>query len=250
MVQLFIYAITQAVTEYLPVSSSGHLAVLSHFFSFPDLFIFTTLHFASLIAVIIFFRKELWQLLRLTSFENRRSLSLIFLGILPAGIFGLLCHDLIEQMFGSMRAISIAYFISACFLFATKFAVNKNKELSVKTVLIIGCAQVAALLPGISRSGITISTGLLLGIEQKKAMTFSFLMYIPLAFAAFLKELLDDGVASINQEIFFPFIACIILSLICLKLLKVIIKKDFFWLFSIYCFAMMVLTFFISIKHV
>jgi undecaprenyl-diphosphatase len=171
------------------------------------------------------------------------------LGILPAGVFGFLCHDIIEQMFSSLLAISMAYFISACFLFATKFAVNKNKELSVKSVLIIGCAQVAALLPGISRSGITISTGLLLGLDRKKTMTFSFLMYIPLAFAAFLKELLDKGFSSINKEIFLPFIACIIFSLICLKLLKVIIKKDRFWLFSIYCFFMMLLTFFINIKH-
>ena len=250
MLQLYIYALVQALTEYLPISSSGHLAVLASFFSFPDLFVFTALHFASLIAVLIFFKREIIALFSFKKVESRKTLFFIFIGILPAGIFGFFCHHLIEKMFSSLLVIAIAYFVSACFLFLTKFAVNKNKDLTLKSVLIIGFVQMAALLPGISRSGITISTGLLLGIDRKKAMTFSFLMYIPLAFAAFLKELLTKGVASLNTELFLPFLLCIVFSLLCLKLLKVIIKKDFFWMFSFYCFFMMLLSLFFSFKHI
>jgi undecaprenyl-diphosphatase len=238
MLLIFFYAFIQALTEFLPVSSSGHLAVISNFLAEPDLFVFTILHFASMIAVLLFFRNDIKTIFFSGRKKTLNDFCLILVGILPAGIIGFFLNSLIENAFSNLGLIAFAYFISGIFLLSTHFAKVKNRSLNFKTALIIGFFQIFALLPGISRSGITISSALLLGIERKKAFTFSFFMYIPLACGAFLKELLDIGISNFSNTLILPFLLCLVLSFFALSLLKFILKKDVFWMFSFYSFFM------------
>ena len=224
-------AVIQAVTEFLPVSSSGHLALFANLFSEPDLFFFTVLHFASLLAVLIFTRKELLGLL---SFDKRYSGVWIYLIIatIPAALIGFLFKDLITKSFDSYLFLGVAFIFTGIILLFTKFS-SGDKKLTNKSALFIGLFQVLALFPGVSRSGMTISAGLFSGIQKERAIKFSFLLFIPLIIAA---TLLQIGDVYINSSLVVAFFITFILSLFFLRLLSLIVKEGYFWMFSFYCF--------------
>ena len=224
-------AIIQGATEFLPISSSGHLAIISNLISGPDLFFFTVLHLASLIAVIIFTRKEI---INLCSFrkEYRKLWLYIIIATIPAALAGFFFNNIVEKAFTSLRLIGIAYIFTAIILFLTKFSKN-HSLLNSKNAIVIGVFQVLALLPGVSRSGITISTALFMGIDREKAAKFSFLLFIPLCIGAFILE--TGKHAYFNISIAISFIVCLISSLAFLNLLLFIIKKSKLWVFSAYC---------------
>jgi len=231
MINEFILAIVQAATEFLPVSSSGHLALISNLISKPNLFFFTVLHLASLIAVLIFTRKELKQLFSFNKKYNNLWFYLI-IATIPAFLFGYFFKSLIESTLSSFLFLGIAFIFTGFILLLTKFTKTYSK-LNWKNSLLVGLFQVIALFPGVSRSGMTISSGLFAGIDRQKATKFSFLLFIPLAIGAFIVEL---GEFYINLSLIFSFFITLILSLIFLNLLLVIVKKGKFWLFSFYCF--------------
>ena len=183
----FIFVVLQSVTEFLPVSSSGHLALVSNIIAKPDIFFFTVLHLASLFAVIVFTRKEI---VKLISFDKRyvKMWGFLFIATLPAAIVGLLFSRFIEGTFSSILFIGIAFILTGIVLFLTKFKNNLNNSVNTRSAVIIGLSQVLALFPGISRSGMTISSALLLGIDREEAVKFSFLLFIPLAGGAFMLE--------------------------------------------------------------
>lgn len=226
-------AITQAATEFLPISSSGHLAILSKVISEPDLFFFTTLHLASLLAVIIFVRKELAGLLKFDS-ASRKLLAYLAIATIPAVLVGLFFKSAIEKTFHSYLLIGIAFIFTSIVIFLTKFR-HAAGPMNMKKALVIGLAQALALLPGISRSGITISSAVFLGVDKEKAMKFSFLLFIPLSLGAFILEARDGFY--INSSLIISFFVCLGASLLFLKILLLVIKKDKFWVFSIYCFT-------------
>lgn len=223
-------AIIQGITEFLPISSSGHLALISNIISTPNLAFFTMLHFASLLAVIIFMRKEI---IGLISFNSKYKKLWIYwiIATIPAGLIGWLFKDIIEKSLSSFIFLGGAFIFTGLIIIMTKFF-NKQEELGLKHSLIIGLMQILALFPGISRSGITISFGIFSGLKKEIAMRFSFLLFIPLSIGATALELNE---VYFDYTLLISFIVCFIVSLMFLKLLRVIINKEYFWIFGIYC---------------
>lgn len=245
MLNEIILSIIQAVTEFLPVSSSGHLALYENIFSKPDLFFIIFLHLASLLAVIIFTRKAILHLLTFNKSARKLWLYLIITTI-PAALIGFLFKNYIESALSSLLFLGIAFLFTGTILLFTKFT-KKKSELNVKNSIIIGLFQAVALFPGVSRSGMTISTALFSGIEKEKAVKFSFLLFIPLAIGAFVLEIKDYLSNNIEMNIpiitlVISFLVCSVLSLLFLNLLTYIIKKDKFWMFSIYCYIAGIIT--------
>ncbi len=273
MLNKILLAAIQAATEFLPISSSGHLALVSNLISQPDLFFFTVLHLSSLIAVIIFTRKEIGCLL---SFNRQYRKMWLYLAVAtaPAALFGFFFRGKIEETFSSFLFIGIAFIFTGIILFLTKFQENRfaitsipwrggfplrfsvvrkvflyfpipsktYSNLNIKNSLVIGLFQILALFPGVSRSGMTISSALSLGIDREKAIKFSFLLFIPLCLGAFVlemrEELLEMGnFFCFDLSLIISFFVCLILSLSFLNLLLFIVKKRKFWAFSIYCFV-------------
>lgn len=228
-----LFAIIQAATEFLPISSSGHLALVSNLIGEPDLFLFTALHLASLIAVLIFMRKEIFGLFRFRR-EDRKLWVYLIIATLPAAVFGLLFKDSIESSFSSFLFLGIGFLLTAFILFITKFA-RVYSKLNLKNSFLIGVFQALALFPGISRSGMTISSAMVSGVDKEKAVKFSFLMFIPVALGAFLLELSSFY---ISFNVIIAFFVCLVLSLLFLNLLFAIVRKGKFWIFSIYCLIM------------
>ncbi|MEM3113115.1 MAG: undecaprenyl-diphosphate phosphatase [Candidatus Pacearchaeota archaeon] len=240
MLNEIILSVIQAATEFLPVSSSGHLALYSNIFSEPDLFFISFLHVASLLAILVFTRKEIYQLINFN--KNYRKLWLyIIIATIPGALAGFLFKKYIEASLYSFLFLGIAFMFTGTVLFLTK-NFNGNNKLNYKNSIIIGIFQVLALFPGISRSGMTISSAIFLGIEREKATKFSFLLFIPLSIGAFTLEMFEYYKSNIEINIpiltlIVSFIICFILSLLFLNLVLYIIKKEKFWMFSIYCFA-------------
>ena len=224
-------AVIQAATEFLPVSSSGHLALFSNLLSEPDLFFFTALHFASLLAVLIFTRNEIVGLIQ---FKREYSKIWIYLiiGTIPAALVGYFFKDLIEKSLSSYLFLGIAFIFTGFILLLTKNFSGKER-LNSKSALFIGLMQVFALFPGVSRSGMTISAGIFSGVSREKGAKFSFLLFIPLALGAMLIEL---GDFYFDFTLLVSFIVTFLLSLLFLNLLYIVIKKGYFWVFSFYCF--------------
>lgn len=237
-------AIVQAATEFLPISSSGHLALIGNLVSEPNLFLISVLHFASLLAVLVFTRKEIFNLL---SFEKKYFRLWIFLIVatIPAGIFGFFFKDLVERSLSSLFFISGGFFFTGLILLATKFCGSNSKfekksRLNLKKSFFIGLMQMFALFPGVSRSGMTISSGIFSGIDKKFAAKFSFLLFIPLALGAMI---LEFGKIYFSWSLIASFLICFALSLIFLSLLYKIIRKNLFWVFGFYCLAMGIVSF-------
>jgi len=237
MINEIILAIVQAMTEFLPVSSSGHLALVSNLISSPNLFFFTALHLASLLAVLIFTRKEIVNLISFRK-EYRKLWIYLIIATIPAGIVGLLFNDQIENAFNSLLFLGTAFIFTGIVLLLTKFARVRGK-FNWKNSLFIGLMQMIALFPGVSRSGMTISAGLFSGIDREKAARFSFLLFIPVSLAAFALELKD---AYFSLSLAVSFLICFILSLVFLKILTILVKRGKFWIFAFYCWLIGIIT--------
>ena len=240
-------SVIQAVTEFLPISSDGHLALYANLFSEPSLFFITFLHIASLLAVFIFIRKEIKFLLSFRK-ETYKLWLYIIIATIPGALVGFLAKDLIEKAFSSLLVTGIGFFFTGTIILLTKIKENKKQtKINSKNSFFMGLMQSLALLPGVSRSGMTISTALFSGIEKEKAVKFSFLLFIPLAIGAFLLEMFDYYKNNIPVNIplttlLVAFVICFLLSLLFLNLLTYIIKKDKFWMFSFYCYLVGLIT--------
>jgi undecaprenyl-diphosphatase len=240
MLEELLLAFIQAATEYLPISSSGHLAMFGNFFGNTSLFLFTLLHLASLLAVVVFLRKDLIELFKFKK-KSLKTWKYWILATIPAAIIGFIFSTQIESLFTSPLFLAIAFLFTGTILFLTKFIKKKEKKLDTKSSLKIGLIQALALLPGVSRSGMTISAGLFQGIDKEKAARFSFLLFIPLSLGAFILEAIKVETIVLSSSIIISFIACFIFSLLFLNLLIRIIKTNYFWVFSIYCWAIGIL---------
>lgn len=241
MLSEILLAVVQAATEFLPVSSSGHLALISNLISQPNLFFFTALHLASLIAVLIFLKKEIRQLL---SFDTKyaKVWGYLIVATIPAALFGYFFKSVIEASMSSFLFLGFAFIFTGFILFMTRF-VKRFSDLNLKNCFLIGLFQVLALFPGVSRSGLTISSAMFLGIEREKAVRFSFLLFIPLVLGAMLVEM---GEFYFSWSLAVSFILCLFLSLVFLNLLLAVIKRNKFWMFGIYCFVIGVVSLVLS----
>ena len=185
--EAFYLAVIQGLTEFLPISSSAHLILLSEYLgSSQNLFYDVSLHLGTLIAVCIYFKEDLkeiiYSILRDRSPSNNKLLIQLIISSLPTLLFGFLLVDLIDSFLRTSSIIAITTIVFGVVLFAATFKIPKKTtidEITIREALIIGLAQSIALIPGTSRSGITISTGLFLGLDNKTASRFSFLMAIP-----------------------------------------------------------------------
>lgn len=185
-----IIAIVQGLTEWLPVSSSGHLVLAQRILGFSgDLAFDVALHFGTLMAVFVYFGRDIMdiieELIKLKfKSENSKLGIFIILATIPAGLAGFLFRDIFEQAFSSLWVVAFGFAITGMFLLVVSFANVKKAKLDSKKALTVGLAQVFSILPGISRSGTTIGTGILSGLDEKSAIKFSFLMSIPIIFGA------------------------------------------------------------------
>jgi len=232
LVQAIILSIIQGITEWFPVSSSGHLALMQYFFGFQDLPFDVFLHFASIFAIVIIFWKDIIEILRQ---KNWKYAGLIILAILPAFLFGVLLKDFIISSFNNLLFLGLFFIFSGIVIFSTKFSKNRKSEISSVEALFIGIMQVFALFPGISRSGMTISAGLFAGLKKQEVVKFSFLLAIPVILGASLAEAPQIFSQEISYWILFAsFIVTFLVSLATIKVLLKIIKSDNFWMFGVY----------------
>ena len=188
--------LVQGLTEFLPVSSDGHLAVIGHVAGVrtPGVFVEVALHVATLGSILVVYGRRFWQLalgvLRRQP-DDLRYAGLLLIGMIPAGIVGLLFEDLIGRAFNSLWAAGVGFLVTAVALWSTR-ASGAAADAAVRPTpggaLIIGLAQALAPLPGVSRSGMTIASGLWVGLGAVAAADFSFLMAIPLIAGAGLVE--------------------------------------------------------------
>ena len=171
--------VLQGLTEWLPISSSGHLVIAQEYLNIQaPLFFDILLHLATILVILIFFRKEILQIFK--EFPNYKSSHgklgwYIIIATIPIALVGYLFNNQISSLFTNTKAVGISLLITGLLLILTKFSQGK-KEISLKDSIIIGLSQALAIIPGISRSGATISTGLLLGLDKKQLITFSFLV--------------------------------------------------------------------------
>ena len=178
----------QGLTEFFPVSSSGHLVLLHRFFGLekPRLLFDLFLHIGTTLAIVITFWKDLLNLFT----RQKRLLGLIVFGFLPTAVMGILFAKSIESLFLSPRAVSISFLVTALWLWIGNRRWGPQRDLNAWRSLVIGVSQGIAMVPGISRTGATVATGLLLGVAPQEALRYSFLLAIPTIGAAFLYEMM------------------------------------------------------------
>ncbi len=248
LLEAIILGIIQGLTEFLPVSSSGHLelakAILGDTSVPEESLTFTVvLHFATALSTLVVFRKEVAEIFKgLFQFkwneEMKFSLKII-LSMIPAVIVGLLFEEQLESFFGGkILFVGVMLLVTAVLLLLADKAKNTTKDVSFSNSVIIGISQAIAMLPGISRSGATISTSVLLGIDRTKAARFSFLMVVPLIFGKIAKDLLSGDINFQSSEIApisAGFIAAFLAGLLACNWMIALVKKSKLSYFSIYC---------------
>lgn len=248
--EAIILGIIQGLTEFLPVSSSGHLelakAILGDNSVPEESMLYTVvLHFATALSTVVVFRKEVAEILRgLVQFkwndQSQFSVKIIF-SMVPAAVVGVLFNDEIEALFSKqILLVGAMLVITGLLLFLADKAKQTDKSVSYANAFLIGIAQAIAILPGISRSGATISTSVLLGIDRERAARFSFLMVVPLIFGKMAKDLLDGEIASGSIDVLpisIGAIAAFVSGLIACNWMIALVKKSQLKYFSYYCFA-------------
>lgn len=248
ILEAIILGIIQGLTEFLPVSSSGHLELAKAILgdnSVPEesLTFTVVLHFATALSTLVIFRKEVAQIFKgLFQFkwneEFQFSLKIV-ISMIPAVIIGLLFEEQLESFFGGkILFVGAMLLVTAVLLLLADKAKNTDKSVSFPNSLIIGISQAIAMLPGISRSGATISTSVLLGIDRTKAAKFSFLMVVPLIFGKIAKDILGGDINFQSSEIIpisAGFIAAFVSGLLACQWMIALVKKSKLSYFSIYC---------------
>lgn len=244
----FILGIIQGLTEFLPVSSSGHLeigkALLGNKSIPKDSMIFTVvLHFATALSTIVVFRKDIFEifsdLLKFDWNHNTKFIIKILFSMIPAILIGLIFEVQLERLFsGEIILVGIMLIITSLLLVLADRAKETNKNIQYKNSIIIGISQAIAILPGISRSGATISTAVLLGIDKTKAARFSFLMVIPLIFGKIIKDVFSGELIYDSSEfsnIFIGFLSAFISGLFACTWMIKLVKNSQLKYFAIYC---------------
>ncbi len=249
LLQSIILGFIQGLTEWFPISSTGHLRLAEHFFGLTVPLLFdVTLHAGTLLVTLIYFRKEIKNVLLALVHRDFRSadgmlILPIIVGTIPTVLIAVTVGDWFDAAFNSWLMLGIGFIVSGIVLFATKFTVEKTDKISLPVALVLGLMQGISIIPSISRSGLTISAALFLGIKRELAFKFSFLLSIPAVIGALGYTLFKEHdaltLAGINTiEIAAALIITVVVSFLALKLLWKVLEAKKFWAFSIYCFAM------------
>jgi undecaprenyl-diphosphatase len=245
-----VLGIVQGLTEFLPVSSSGHLEIAKYILGEDavgeeSLFLTVVLHFATALSTMVIFRKFIWGII-LSAFSkdgkySRSFVINIIISMIPAALVGVFMDDLMDQLFNkNLILVCSMLIVTGLLLYVADKAKNTHKKVGPLEAIVIGISQAIAILPGISRSGATISTSVLLGIDREEAARFSFIMVVPLIFGKIAKDLLDDSFTLHNTsyiELSAGFIAAFITGLVACTWMITLVKKSQLKYFSFYCFA-------------
>lgn len=248
IIDSIILGIIQGLTEFLPVSSSGHLelgkAILGDNSVPKESLLFSVvLHFATALSTMVVFRKDILSLikgaLKFKWNDDLQFICKIAFSMIPAVFVGLFFEKELEALFGSnILLVGLMLIVTAVLLFLADKAKDTNKKVSFKNAFIIGISQAIALLPGISRSGATISTSVLLGNDKTKAARFSFLMVVPLIFGKIAKDLVSGDISVESQNITalsMGFITAFVSGLFACTWMIALVKKSKLTYFAIYC---------------
>ena len=252
-IEFIILGILQGITEFLPISSSGHLLMGRYIFNIStnmsESFVEVFLHGGTLLSILIYWKKDIVN--ELNKFKNRDYtyfLTIIYATI-PAVIIALLFKEYINKYFynlNNMGFLALSYLVLAIILFSTKTKLNyKYNKITYKIALLIGLAQCFAILPGISRSGITIAIAILLGVNNKIATLFSFMLAIPILFFTFLGSMLENFSLFTGSSFFWQLIlgfgVSFIFGYIAIDILVKLIQKHKLWYFSFYCLLLSII---------
>lgn len=261
IIQALILGIVQGLTEFLPVSSSAHLVFMHSLTGVePSLAYDTLLHIGTLVAVVAYFWKDIIQMLKsffsslvdipkgqflqgIKDDQFKKLAWFIIIGTIPAGLAGILLKDFFESLFSNVIAVGFFLIITGFLLWGSEMVSRKIvdkkslKKMNIKEALIMGTAQAAAIAPGISRSGSTISAGLFLGLERELAARFSFLLSIPAILGAALVQTKDiTSILDISTvSALAGFLAAIITGYLAIKLMLKLVKERDLLIFAYYC---------------
>jgi undecaprenyl-diphosphatase len=256
--EAIILGVLQGLTEFLPISSSGHLVLGESLLKvkFDDISFEVFVHLGTFLSVVIVFRRTIWLMLQAVGSKSKyvfpgqpnplsnqywRLFWLIMAGSIPAGVGGVFFKHYMEPFFSSVTFVSVMLLLTGAALLATQFFKAKREKTTFSDAFVVGLAQALAMFPGISRSGLTISTGIFKGLERSKAAEFSFLLSLPAILGASLLQLGEVlGSAVSGQEFlsyFLGMVSAFGVGYLAIKFLLNVIKKGKFQYFAYYCFV-------------
>lgn len=262
-------AVIQGVTEFLPISSSGHLVLFQHMLGFrePELLLDISLHMGTLLAVCVYFRSDLGKMIAETGcyirdlFSGRRNpgsvrektyviLTLwVIVGTIPTVLIGLIFREPLEGLFGNLNRVGFMLVCTGLILIVTRLLpkdYNRRGRVGLFTALAVGAAQGLAIIPGISRSGTTIVCGMLCGMERSLSARYSFLLSIPAIIGAMIFQVSSNGIDGARLlPITIGFISSAIVGFISLKILMSVVRKGNLVYFAPYCWALGLLIIFL-----
>lgn len=248
--------LVQGITEPIPVSSSAHVIIVQHLFGLEieGLGFEVLVNFASLLAILLIYKKDLIELIKhawlyITKKEEQfkkdfHFILYLIIATIPAGLIGFLFNDLISEVFKGMLTIAISLMVTGIALWLIRNLRGRKNEagLRLKDAIIIGFAQVIALIPGISRSGSTIVAGMGLGLKQSTALKFSFFLYIPISIGSMILEgsnlILDPEIGTLALPYLLAFICSLVTSYFSMKWFMGIMERGQLKYFSWYCFLL------------
>jgi undecaprenyl-diphosphatase len=249
LLQAIILGLIQGVTEWLPVSSTGHLRLTEHFFNLNLPILFDgLLHAGTLAVTLFFFRKDIKNILvalakRDFTTENGKLIPLIIVGTIPTVVIGLVFGNAIEVFFSDLLPIAGVFIICGIVLYSSKIGSESKSGIGYLEALAIGTAQGIAIIPGLSRSGLTIAVALLLGVKREKAFNFSFLLSVPAIIGAlgltFYTQ--HDALAFAGvewTEIIAGIAVSMVVGYLALRLLRKLVADKKFYLFAFYCWLL------------
>jgi undecaprenyl-diphosphatase len=251
LINAIVLGIVQGFTEFLPVSSSGHLEIGKVILSSDlqggeSLLMTVVLHAATALSTVVVFHRDILTILTgLAKFKWNDDFAFslkIGLSMIPAVVVGLTMEDAIESLFnGNLLLVGSMLLATGLLLFLAERAKRTSKPVSYLDAVLVGISQAIAILPGISRSGATISTSVLLGIDRMEAAKFSFLMVIPLIFGKMCKDIISGELSAESGDQSLPllagFLAAFLTGVIACKWMIALVRNFQLWWFSIYCFT-------------
>ena len=241
IIEAIIIGLVQGLTEFLPISSSGHLVILQKLLKIdlPGNLVEVSTHLGTLLSIILIYKNDIYDLI--SSFKSSKTkdyILLVVIATIPSVVFVLIAKSFILTIFESSRSVSFALIFTGIILFISHYGNHTIKKLNISKGMIIGIFQALAILPGISRSGMTISIALLLGIKNVEAAKFSFMLAIPAIFGAAILTLVETDLNEID-DLIFPLIVAAFIAFLsgyyALKFLIKILNNGKFYYFSIYC---------------
>lgn len=243
--QAVLLGIIQGLTEFIPVSSSGHLVIFQYFLNIKEeqLLFNVVVHLGTLIPIFIIYWDDIIEILKLKE-ERRKETFYILLAIIPTGLIGVLFQDFFESLFSNPYLTSIMLIVTGIILYITEMMDGGNKELEELKFwqpVLVGIAQGGAIIPGISRSGSTIAASLFQGLNRETAARFSFLMSIPViggaGFLQFLNVLESGKIATGTDILIIGLLSAAVSGYLAIKILLKVLKEKKLNYFSYYCWT-------------